>query len=134
MSDFTFSCGWVLNPGLPHGARFNAFVRCCSAFGKLTGSVGMQEVYDRLGAELGFGGDVKPTIDQLVAAIGILVTARSRLHHERRLFEMNCRREKRAGRRWKGRLYEGLDPISLLKARRGIGPGVCSSPSVSSDP
>jgi hypothetical protein len=122
MSLFTFSCRWVLNARAPVGSRFNAFIRCCSAFGRLALLPGgMQVVYDRLGLELGFDGDNKPSPDQMTEGVGMLVAARSRLHHERRLYEAKCRSAKRAGGRHRGGPYDGVEPLGLLRRARSGG-------------
>ena len=108
----------VLNPRLPIGARFNAFIECCSAFGRLA-RTRMQSVYDHLGTVLGFDRHDKPSEDQQIRATSLLIAARFRLIHERAQFA--ARRKKLRGEMKRAateKLYDGLDPVSLLAEKK----------------
>ena len=118
MARFKHASLRVLNPNLPMGARFNAFIECCSAFGGLA-RTGLQPVYDRLGEVLGFGAKRKPSEDQLVRAMSLLTAARFRLIHERA--EFAARRKKLRGEMKRSateRLYDGIDPLALLDRKK----------------
>ena len=121
MGNFNYSCSVVLNSRLPIGARFNAFVRCCSAVARLgaaqNGGLRMQAVYDRLGTELGFSRHEKPSSEQMITAVSRLITARFRLLHERTAYAQRRKKAKQLGNpRNTTALYESLIPLDLLNS------------------
>ena len=121
MGYFNHACRQVQNGELPIAVRFNAFIRCCSAFGGLArtkpGEMRMQTVYDCLGAELGFDRQSKPTVNQMLEGTTRLIAARFRLLYEREEFARRRKHAKLSGERNdKSELYGALNPLDLLGA------------------
>ena len=115
MPSFHVTERWVRDRSKPEAVRFIAFCWALESYVWFTGQK-FHRTYARLGAQLGFNWEKKPTGAQMELALDVLHRERERVKAKLVLFAELRKKEKREGRRqWNAAKYAWLYEPDFLE-------------------